>query len=682
MSTMQALFSHSFFQAMGWTLVHFIWQGALVGLLYAGASVLLRRNSSNARYAAACSALLLMLILPVATFYIISTSSPRLVSGGTQGAAERARELAASRQATSAATRQQLSSPAEGDPDALLPPEAMTAENWAEDSFASLLPGVVLVWLTGTFLLSLRFFGGWTRAQRLKFRRTIPSTRDWRKMVTRLSRQLRLSRPVRLFESALVEVPTVIGWLRPVILVPVSVLAGLSTQQVEALLAHELAHIRRHDYLVNLLQIGIETLLFYHPAVWWVSHQIRVEREHCCDDLAVRACGDVLSYARALAMLEQLRGAGAREEFSMAASGGSLIKRIRRLIAPPQRTLRRSSIWLACFVVALSVVGLFVGARGTLRSTQAISNATDEERAATRPSRREVAVTFVSLPYMRSYPDDVATVEKTTRRLLKTITSHNIPAVGFVGERAIHRYGEKGPRTAPLKMWLDAGLELGNQTYSHKWLYNTSLEEFQEDVVRGEAVTRQLLRERGLPLRYFLYPYLNTGPDLATKASFEKFLAERGYSFAPVTIDNMDWLFAKTYDEAMERNDQETARRVAQEYVPYMEKMFEFYEQLSVDVVGYEVPQVLMLSASKLNADFLEDLVQMLKRRNYSFVTLEAAMKDQAYQQPDRYTGPVGISWIQRWAITKGMGFRKEPPLPPFMRQFDKRSASRSDFKT
>ena len=144
----------------------------------------------------------------------------------------------------------------------------------------------------------------------------------------------------------------------------------------------------------------------------------------------------------------------------------------------------------------------------------------------------------------------------------------------------------------------------------------------------------------------------------------------------------MDWLFARVYDEAIERNDAETLKRVGEEYVPYMERMFEFYEKLSLDVMGYEVPQVLMLSASKLNAVYLEDLVWMLKRRNYSFVSLDAAMKDSAYQQPDKYTGAVGISWLQRWAITKGMGFRKEPPLPPYMRQFDKRSASRSDFKT
>ena len=682
MSTIQTIFSQPLFQALGWTLLHFIWQGALVGLLFAGVSVLLRNRSSNIRYAAGCSAMLLMLVLPLATFYIVSTSFTGALAN--QKTPESASGLIAPPQNTAPTSHQQVNTPADVDPDMFLPPEAMRSESWAEDSFASILPWLVLIWLAGALILSLRFFGGWMSARKLKFRKTAPATLDWEETISRLSLRLRLSSPVRLCESALVEVPTVIGWLRPVILVPMSVWTGLGAQQVEALLAHELAHIRRHDYLVNLLQVTIETLLFYHPAVWWVSGRVRVEREHCCDDLAVRTCGDVLGYARALTMLEQLRGGrAATEQLAMAATGGGpLLKRIRRLIETPQPPTRRASSWLAGFVVVLAVLGIFAGARGTLFSSQSTASAADDATASARPARREVAVTFVSLPYMRSSRDDSAEVEKLTRKLLKTITTNNIPAVGFVGERAIFRHGDKEPRSAPLKMWLDAGLELGNQTFSHKWLYKTPLAEFQEDVLRGEAVTRQLLKERGQQLRYFSYPYLNTGPDLETKASFEKFLQERGYTFAPITIDNMDWLFAKVYDGAEEQGDKETMKRVGEEFVPYMERMFEFYEKLSMDVTGYEVPQVLMLSASQLSADYLEDLVQMMKRRNYSFISLEAAMKDKAYQQPDSYTGPVGISWLQRWAITKGMGFRKEPPLPPFMRQFDKKSASRSDFKT
>src|SRR5205085_11492852 len=153
--------------------------------------------------------------------------------------------------------------------------------------------------------------------------------RVWQETLARLARRLRVSRPVRLCASALVEVPTVVGWLRPVVLLPVCALTALSAPQLEALIAHELAHIRRHDYLCNLLQTIIETLLFYHPAVWWLSKRVRIEREHCCDDAAVAATGDVLVYARALTALEQLRRRPA-PALVIAANGGSLMQRIQR----------------------------------------------------------------------------------------------------------------------------------------------------------------------------------------------------------------------------------------------------------------------------------------------------------------------------------------------------------------
>ncbi len=154
-----------------------------------------------------------------------------------------------------------------------------------------------------------------------------------------LCRRLEIRRAVAFLESSAVSVPMVVGWLRPVVLVPASTLTGLSPRQLEAILAHELAHVRRHDYLVNLLQTAVETLLFYHPAVWWVSVQIRRERESCCDDLAVAVCGDRLGYARALVDLESLRTPAPR--LVLAASGGSLSDRVRRLVGAPGRPSRR-----------------------------------------------------------------------------------------------------------------------------------------------------------------------------------------------------------------------------------------------------------------------------------------------------------------------------------------------------
>ncbi|PYQ18974.1 MAG: peptidase M56 [Acidobacteria bacterium] len=220
-----------------------------------------------------------------------------------------------------------------------------------------LLPGLVGLWGAGVLVLSLRALGGWALVQRLRRSGLTAVPAAIESTLARLVDALRVSAPVRLYESALVQVPTVIGWLRPVILLPASALTGLSAGQLELILAHELAHIRRGDYLMNLLQTAVETLLFYHPAVWWVSHRMRVEREHCCDDLAVAAGGNPTRYARALADLQGL--CSDAPALAMAATGGSLLERIARLVGPPQH-LSRTSRGLAT-LLALASMGLAVG---------------------------------------------------------------------------------------------------------------------------------------------------------------------------------------------------------------------------------------------------------------------------------------------------------------------------------
>ena len=197
----------------------------------------------------------------------------------------------------------------------------------------ALLPWLVSLWFMGLFVLSLRLMGGWVYIQYIKKWKTKRVPRIWDEQLTRLSRQLQIRRSVRLLESALIEVPTVIGWLRPVILMPIWTLTGLSPQQIEAILVHELVHIRRYDYLVNLMQTLLETLLFYHPATWWISHRIRVEREYCCDDVTVAFCGDALTYTRALTEMEERRGPPLR--LAVAASAHPLLGRIRRLVETP-----------------------------------------------------------------------------------------------------------------------------------------------------------------------------------------------------------------------------------------------------------------------------------------------------------------------------------------------------------
>ncbi|HLL71562.1 MAG TPA: polysaccharide deacetylase family protein [Pyrinomonadaceae bacterium] len=296
--------------------------------------------------------------------------------------------------------------------------------------------------------------------------------------------------------------------------------------------------------------------------------------------------------------------------------------------------------------------------------------------------RRQVAVTFDDLPFTGDGgKTSLADLRAFTIKLLATLTSNKIPAIGFVNERKLQHEGEREERAALLKMWVDAGLELGNHTFGHASFYTTPLEAFQQQVTDGEPVTRSLIAARGMKLRYFRHPYLNTGPDLKTKEAFEKFLAARGYRVAPVTIDNAEWIFAQAYAQALQRGDKETMRRVADEYVPYMERMFEFYERMSVELFGREIAQTLLVHANALNADHFGRIAHMMRQRGYEFVTLDEALKDKAYEHRDTYTGEVGISWLQRWAMTRGEKFKKEPPLPPYMQQFDP-ARSGTDFKT
>ena len=284
-------------------------------------------------------------------------------------------------------------------------------------------------------------------------------------------------------------------------------------------------------------------------------------------------------------------------------------------------------------------------------------------QAGAPPARREVAVTFDDLPTPYGEMEDMRRI---TTRLLASVKRNNVPAVGFVNEGKLYRRGEMDARADLLRAWLEAGMELGNHTFSHINLHRAPLEDYKDDVLRGETVTRMLLAERGLKLRYFRHPFLFTGTTPEYKKGLSDFLAARGYTVAPVTIDNGDYIFADVYFKAKKRGDEETARRVADAYVPYMESVFEHFERLSAETFGREVKHVLLLHANELNADRFDELAAMLRRRGYAFVTLEEALKDAAYAEPDALHR-TGVSWLHRWRLAKGLPIKWEPEAPKFV---------------
>jgi beta-lactamase regulating signal transducer with metallopeptidase domain/peptidoglycan/xylan/chitin deacetylase (PgdA/CDA1 family) len=672
--TFDNIFAQSFVQNLGWALVHSLWQGALVALALRCALAALRDHTAGARHAAGALALALMVAAPVVTFFSLNADA--------RGASAPALATAAASTAGGATASRQDDAPDYAMPSrvgvgagaAVMGAPLLGA--WAGQNFAAVLQWLVALWVAGAFVQAVRLFGGWRVAQRLRRQGIRPVAPAWEESLARLRRQLGVRRAVQMFESALVEVPTVVGWLKPVVLVPASAFAGLTPQQLEAVIAHELAHVRRHDYLVNLLQTLVEMLLFYHPAVWWVSRQVRIEREHACDDAAVAATrGGALAYARALAELEQLRSAVRPASLAVAADGGSLVARVRRLASrrTHARRPRRFATPLAAGLMLSAVLAACAAAAGSVPAMAELGGGEGDLQSPPARGRR-VALTFVAFPSFRPAQASAESVDQMTRKVLADLAARKVRAVGFVGEGQLGGGNERRreANVEALRRWLDAGHELGNQGYRHLNLSNTPLEEWKRNVEAGESLLNRLLSERGRKLRYFSYPYLNTGADAESKRAAAEWLKGRGYAPHSVTIDSMDWLFAREHQEALRRGDAEGARRIAADYVPYMERMMEFYENLSREVFGREVPQVLMLTTSPVVADQMDEMLSMLERRGYRFVTLDEAVRDEAYTQPETYAGDWGVSWLQRWAFTKFGSFREEPHLPPSMWQFSK----------
>lgn len=291
---------------------------------------------------------------------------------------------------------------------------------------------------------------------------------------------------------------------------------------------------------------------------------------------------------------------------------------------------------------------------------------------------RAAAVTFDDLPVISVTPLDAAARKTITKKLLDKIALHKVPAIGFVNEYGLYGF-ERHNRGAPdrnsvalLQMWLDAGLELGNHTFAHTDLHATSPALFKQDILLGEAVTARVLQRKGLRPRYFRHPYLHTGRDLATRQDIERFLAERGYRVAPVTVDNEDWVFAAAYSKSAERGDRPMMWRIAEAYVRFTERVLEYSEKLSVTLFGRAIRQVVLLHANALNADYFDELARMMKRRGYSFISLDAALEDDAYRSADTYTGEHSINWLDRWAVTRGVKSAEKvlddyPDVPAFV---------------
>jgi len=479
-------------ERLGWMLLHSLWEGAVVWLLLQVALVILRNKSAQARYLAACFALATMALLPWMTFGSMDLSG-RLRSASADSAPALFRSENASSPPAAAVSLDAISIPqAAGSLGSFLP---STPQRSFVDAF---LPWLVSVWALGVSVLSCRLWISWRSVRRLA-RTPLPElSAEWQKRFGELRRTAGIRSIVRAGETAAVLVPIVVGWLKPVILLPLGVLARLPVEQVEAILLHELAHIRRHDFLVNLLQSVVETLFFYHPAVCSVSRTIREERERVCDDLSVEWCRNPVVYAEALTTFEEYR----RQSLALAATGeGDLLPRVRRIIFGIESRQRTASLFA---VAGFLAVGAYLASM-LLVPLLAAELMTDKERIATiqamQPRVLEPLPVDASAPQVdlsgtlrtedgHPLPKSLLTDYENSDRVSRE--THIKSIAGTMTGDAILEFNGNAFRSNP--MGGDVGLGIWTEGYAPLLMDNL-------EIKNGKIGPLSLVLERGFPAR-------------------------------------------------------------------------------------------------------------------------------------------------------------------------------------
>ncbi|HXG82705.1 MAG TPA: M56 family metallopeptidase [Pyrinomonadaceae bacterium] len=648
---------------LGWTLVHSIWQ---IGLIALALFLILRSSknfSANARYLSAVSALVFTLILPLSTFFWLENNAAQNQFANKLYDIEDAKSI--KNKPTIAETVSPL--PENKSQIGDLPNKTAffsldDLQETLKANVANALPVVVLLWIFGVGFSAFRLTGGIWQLHKYKTREVSAPEKEWQKKFTNLCEKLQIIQTVRLLQSNLIKTPIVVGWLKPVILIPASVFLQMNPRELETILAHELLHIRRLDNLINFTQSFAEILFFYHPCGWWISAVIRREREFACDAAVLETLeSEPFVYASALANLEEirLRAKQSLPSVSMAATGGKLMQRIEKILQKNAGSGGNSkqTLWSAAGLAFLlvSTLMLTVFWSGTGASVNAQTKITNENK--------KIAVGFVSIPPLDRMTDPPKDADATARLMIANLKARKIPAIGFV-QGGLISDGEKlyPVRANIVRLWRDAGLEIGIGGYKHIWFYDTPLADYIANAEKNERVVKQILAEKNLPLHYFSYPFLGTGKTAEDNTQFENWLGTRGLRSVKYTLDNQEWMYSYAYDEARKDNDIKTMKEIQAEFVDYMTKMTDHYEAYSAEMFGRDIAQTMVLTPSRLVADSFDDVFGMLEKRGYQFVSMDEAQKDEAYNTPEKIVdSKSGISWFERWQMARGKKLRDEP---------------------
>ena len=287
---------------------------------------------------------------------------------------------------------------------------------------------------------------------------------------------------------------------------------------------------------------------------------------------------------------------------------------------------------------------------------------------------REICITLDDLPAITYDYKNLEFKRELIGKLIRTFRAYEIPAIGFVNESKLYENGKLSEQKVDLlRTWLEAGYELGNHTYAHKDYHKVTFDKFTEDILKGERVCKDLVKEYDQQYIYFRHPFLHVGLDKTKHDLLKNFLGEHDYIEAPVSIDNDDYIFAYAYSKASFKGDQELMRKIGKDSVSYMEKKLLYFQRQSEKLLRRNVKQILLLHANLINADYLDDLAAMYQSLGYRFISMKEALEDDAYEREITVYNNWGISWIYRWALSKGKKgdfFKSDPETPEYVKDF------------
>jgi len=621
-------------ETLGWTLLHSFWQIGFAALILFLALQILRESSANFRYLASISAVILSLILPIATFVYLSSGSTFLNIVKTPPATI-TKSAPPIKNAASVETIEKTQ---------VSRLNATVQANASPSSKIPFLPILVGLWLIGVLIFSIRLTGGVWTVHLYKTRKVSAVEKHWQEKFGEFCESLQIRQKVTFLQSQMVEMPVVIGWLKPIVLVPASAFLQISSKELETILIHELTHIKRNDYLINLGQSLVEILFFFHPCVWWMSARMRSEREFAVDEIVSQIFEtERFVYAKALAQLEDSRAVA--PTLAMAADGGNLMKRIEKILNGSRKINSKNvSIWSAVFAVTL-ILGLTVGGYW-FRTTK-------------NEKGRRVAVVFSDF-------SDKEQQNNSYQNLVELQNKFKVPATWILDSNLIDAL----KKNESAKIFFHQANEnrsdfiVNVPNISYTIFMNGEDEYFEGWKKRIEFIEENLVNNDDKLKHYSI------GRSSQIPQEMEKTLAKKGLRQVKVPYSSdlgfkFDFIYEKDcsrIEETRSCKDQSAVRQkeIREKYLQYVTKIFELNEEYSQEKFGAIMPEILILRGGGLTRDSAGELLQMLQDKGYEFVPLEDVTSNEIFNKMSKEDKELS----QRKWKTIDQYVQKEFPFP------------------